>query len=64
MTPESNNAATLRGLIHAGRGHVHLAGVCGIGMAGLAILLKARGFKVTGCDLMINKLAGWLRENL
>ncbi len=30
-------------------------------MAGLAVLLKARGFKVTGCDLMINKLAGWLR---
>lgn len=33
-----------------------------MGMAGLAILLKARGFRVTGCDLMCNKLAGWLKE--
>jgi len=31
-------------------------------MAGLAVLLKSRGFKVSGCDQMINKLAGWLRE--
>ncbi len=52
----------LRRLIQAGAGHVHLAGICGVGMAGLAVLLKARGFRVSGCDLMINKLAGWLRE--
>lgn len=49
-------------MIAAGTGHVHFAGICGVGMAGLAVLLKARGFRVTGCDLMINKLAGWLRE--
>ncbi len=61
MTTGPSNAATLRTLIRSGQGHVHLAGICGIGMAGLAVLLKARGFKVTGCDLMINKLAGWLR---
>ena len=57
-TPED----TLRTLLQSGSGHVHLAGICGIGMAGLAVLLKARGFKVTGCDLMINRLAGWLRQ--
>lgn len=31
-------------------------------MAGLAVLLAARGYRVTGCDAMVNKLAGWLRE--
>lgn len=41
---------------------MHLAGICGVGMAGLALLLKARGFRVSGCDLMVNRLAGWLRD--
>ncbi len=59
MKPEST---TLHSLIATGTGHVHLAGICGVGMAGLAILLKARGFRVSGCDKMVNKLAGWLRE--
>jgi UDP-N-acetylmuramate--L-alanine ligase/UDP-N-acetylenolpyruvoylglucosamine reductase len=63
MQPDANSStANLRALIGAGAGHAHLAGICGIGMAGLAVLLKARGFKVTGCDLMANKLAGWLRQ--
>jgi UDP-N-acetylmuramate--alanine ligase len=62
MNADSSNPASLSALLQSGKGHVHLAGICGIGMAGLAVLLKARGFKVTGCDLMINKLAGWLRE--
>lgn len=30
--------------------HVHLMGICGAGMASLAGILKARGFKVTGSD--------------
>jgi len=29
-------------------------------MAGLAFLLKARGFRVSGCDLSVNRLADWL----
>ncbi len=67
MLPRPMNATTptpaaLDALIESGSGHVHLAGICGVGMAGLAVLLKARGFRVSGCDLMINKLAGWLRE--
>ena len=59
--PDHTNDALSR-LIQTGAGHVHFAGICGVGMAGLAVLLKARGFRVTGCDLMINKLAGWLRQ--
>ncbi len=34
----------------AAGGHVHLVGICGIGMAGLAVLLKQRGCRVSGCD--------------
>jgi UDP-N-acetylmuramate: L-alanyl-gamma-D-glutamyl-meso-diaminopimelate ligase len=30
--------------------HIHLIGICGTAMAGLAGLLKARGFRVTGSD--------------
>ncbi len=44
-------------------GRVHMVGVCGVGMAGLAFLLKTRGFKVSGCDERVNRLADWLREN-
>ena len=36
---------------------VHLMGVAGIGMAGLAVHLAARGFHVTGCDLSPNRLS-------
>jgi UDP-N-acetylmuramate--L-alanine ligase/UDP-N-acetylenolpyruvoylglucosamine reductase len=32
-------------------------------MAGLAFLLKSRGWKVDGCDGSPGKLAGWLRAN-
>lgn len=59
-SPESNRVA--RALVAQGAGHIHMTGICGVGMAGLAVLLRQRGFTVSGCDLMINKLAGWLRE--
>lgn len=44
-------------------GHVHLIGAGGIGMAGVAFLLKERGFEVTGCDLQENRQTQWLRKN-
>jgi UDP-N-acetylmuramate--alanine ligase len=43
--------------------HVHLVGVCGIGMAGLAFLLKAKGHKVTGCDSNPGRIKEWLVAN-
>jgi UDP-N-acetylmuramate--alanine ligase len=46
--------------IEAG-GHVHLIGIGGVGMAGLAYLLKQRGFRVSGCDQQENRLTDWLR---
>lgn len=42
--------------------HVHLAGICGVGMAGLAVLLKARGLRVSGCDAAVNRLGPWLEQ--
>ncbi|RKX45561.1 MAG: hypothetical protein DRP64_04535 [Verrucomicrobia bacterium] len=44
-------------------GHVHMIGVGGIGMAGVAFLLKERGFIVTGCDVQENRQTTWLRES-
>lgn len=37
-------------------GAVHLMGIGGVGMAGLAGLLHQRGFQVSGCDLESNRL--------
>ncbi len=39
---------------------VHLMGIGGIGMAGLAWLLKERGLEVSGCDLQQNRQTKWL----
>ena len=40
---------------------VHLVGVGGVGMAGLAVLLKARGCEVSGCDLRRTPRTDWLQ---
>ncbi len=37
-------------------GAVHCMGIGGVGVAGLARLLAARGFRVTGCDTASNRL--------
>ena len=41
---------------------VHLIGVGGVGMAGLAVLLKARGHEVSGCDLHASPRTKWIEE--
>jgi UDP-N-acetylmuramate--alanine ligase len=51
----------LRSLLAQPSGPVHLAGACGVGMAGVACHLKARGFEVSGCDLSAGPLSDWLR---
>ena len=40
---------------------VHLIGIGGVGMAGLAVLLKSRGDEVSGCDLQASPRLEWLR---
>ena len=39
---------------------IHLIGIGGVGMAGLAVLLKARGHEVSGCDLKPSARTRWL----
>lgn len=42
------------------REHVHMVGMAGFGMAGLALLLREKGLRVTGCDLVSNRMSEWL----
>ena len=42
------------------RKSVHLIGIGGVGMAGLAVLLKSRGYAVSGCDLHVSPRTKWL----
>ncbi|MBQ6915052.1 MAG: hypothetical protein IJQ65_04975 [Kiritimatiellae bacterium] len=44
----------------AARSRLHMVGVGGVGMAGLAVLLKARGHEVSGCDLHATPRTRWL----
>ena len=51
----------IRRWIQAPDSSVHLMGVGGIGMAGVARLLAAKGLKVTGCDGGAPRTMEWLR---
>ncbi len=43
-------------------GPVHLMGIGGVGMAALAVHLKARGHRVTGCDVQPGRVTRWLES--
>lgn len=46
-------------------GRIHLMGVAGVGMAGLAALLQRMGFAVSGCDLKDSSFSDWaVREGV
>ena len=42
--------------------HIHFVGIGGIGMSGLAIIMRNLGFKVTGSDIQRSDITR-LREN-
>ena len=44
------------------RKSVHLIGIGGVGMAGLAVLLKSRGWEVSGCDIHSSPRTTWLES--
>ncbi|MFU8779528.1 MAG: UDP-N-acetylmuramate--L-alanine ligase [Kiritimatiellia bacterium] len=50
----------VQGLV-AARVPVHMSGIGGVGMAGLALLLQSRGVPVSGCDLQPGPLVEALR---
>ena len=41
---------------------IHLVGIGGVGMAGLAVLLKAQGHEISGCDLKATPRTRWLES--
>ena len=44
-------------------GHAHFLGIGGVGMAGVAFLLKSQGRTVSGCDLSATPRTRWLEAN-
>ena len=43
--------------------HIHFLGIGGVGMAGLAYLLKQRGYEVSGCDKYSTPRTQWLESS-
>ena len=43
--------------------HIHFIGIGGIGMSGLALIMKELGFKIQGSDISYNKSFERLRKN-
>ena len=60
--PNGNWREELRRRLRTPGGRVHLMGVGGIGMAGVARLLAAKGLAVTGCDGGAPRTMKWLRS--
>lgn len=64
--PYQNEGPPRRGrlarLISRPDGAVHLVGIGGVGMAGLAFHLKARGFVVRGSDVQAGRITAWLER--
>jgi UDP-N-acetylmuramate--alanine ligase len=61
MTHEEQ-LARARVILEGPRGPVHLMGIAGVGMAGLAVQLAGHGFKVSGCDVSGNSMSKWIQE--
>ena len=60
----SQSQENLCALLGGTPGFAHLMGVCGVGVAGVARLLAARGWQVGGCDAAPDGAMGeWLRAH-
>ena len=42
---------------------IHFVGIGGIGMSGLALIMKGLGFKIQGSDISNNRIIEMLRKN-
>ena len=43
--------------------NIHFVGIGGIGMSGLALIMKGMGFKIQGSDISTNKNIERLKKN-
>ena len=43
--------------------YIHFIGIGGIGMSGLALIMKGMGFKIQGSDISLNKNIERLKRN-
>src|SRR5512146_2580050 len=50
----------VRDLIAQRRDPVHLLGIGGVGVAGVAVMLQAHGLRVSGCDSSRGSVTDWL----
>lgn len=55
-------AARIRALLARRAGRVHMLGIGGVGMAGIAFHLSRLGFEVSGCDASRGRTADWLER--
>ncbi len=42
---------------------IHFIGIGGIGMSGLSLIMKAKGFKIQGSDIAVNRNIEKLKKN-
>jgi UDP-N-acetylmuramate--alanine ligase len=56
-----DEADAVRAWLRSGPRSVHLMGIGGVGVAALAVHLKARGLAVSGCDAAGGERVDWLR---
>jgi UDP-N-acetylmuramate--alanine ligase len=54
------DVAQVRDLIAQRRDPVHLLGIGGVGVAGVAVMLHAHGLRVSGCDTSRSGITEWL----
>ena len=62
MTSGNTDIDRASGLMETGNGKIHFVGICGVGMSGLALLMKSRGFDVDGCDGSDSPMREWLEN--
>src|ERR1700722_17567466 len=39
------------------KAHIHFVGIGGIGMSGIATILKSQGYEISGCDLDFDQIS-------
>lgn len=62
MARLARDVDAVRELIARRSDPVHLLGIGGVGVAGVAVMLRARGLRVSGCDGSRSGITDWLQQ--